>query len=573
MRRNLPRTFGDLRGLQARGLVRVSTRRQGDNSGPIVQRRAAIEFATTWGLDLPNVPDAAPGNEGFDGAFYTDFVSGSRAARRPQFLRMVADAEGGAFDVLLVYDTSRFARERREAAIYEQRLHEAGVVVAYIETHDLSSADQQVGQAVHAALSHEFLTLHGGKVQKAYREKRFDRGKWSGTVPIGYRMGYTAEFNPAKGTTEPLETGVLLPDLQPQPLIGFSATYTRADLVRLIGETYATGRFGFRPLAAHLNLLGYRNAQGEPFSGSAIRTIVSNPVYVGQIGWHKRPDKERKAHAFHATEWKQGQHEPLWSEALWARIQAVRERAFRGSNGGKIHNVYPFRRLAICDRCGARLYGEAHRSAKAREAVLYMACITQRERHDCAQRGVRSASLEDQVGEWLATLVIPDDWRADIERLQRREAQIERPAVDTARIERQLANLRELFAEADITREEYVGRKRALMASLNGGLPQPTYSEAVLVRAARLLADLGDLWTKATPAERAEIAGSLFAEVRVRDDAIVSAKVAREEYLLLVASATARAQVGVARPEGFERTSPTFVIEGVDELVEALRAA
>lgn len=40
---------------------------------------------------------------------------------------------------------------------------------------------------------------------------------------------------------------------------------------------------------------------------------------------------------------------------------------------------------------------------------------------------------------------------ADIERLQRREAQIERPAVHTARIERQLANVRDLFAEADIT--------------------------------------------------------------------------------------------------------------------------
>jgi len=29
----------------------------------------------------------------------------------------------------------------------------------------------------------------------------------------------------------------------------------------------------------------------------------------------------------------------------------------------------------------------------------------------------------------------------------------------------------------------------------------------------------------------------------------------------------------LARPEGFERTLPTIVIEGVEELVEALRAA
>jgi len=46
-----------------------------------------------------------------------------------------------------------------------------------------------------------------------------------------------------------------------------------------------------------------------------------------------------------------------------------------------------------------------------------------------------------------------------------------------------------------------------------------------------------------------------------------------DEYLLLIASAAARAQAGVARPEGAEHSLPTVVIEGVKELVEALRVA
>jgi hypothetical protein len=95
------------------------------------------------------------------------------------------------------------------------------------------------------------------------------------------------------------------------------------------------------------------------------------------------------------------------------------------------------------------------------------------------------------------------------------------------------------------------------MASLNGGLPQPTYSEAVLVRAARLLADLGDLWAKATPTERAEIAAGLFNEVRVRDHRIVGARLAHDEYLPLIASAPARDQVVLARPEGLGRAGTT----------------
>jgi hypothetical protein len=54
---------------------------------------------------------------------------------------------------------------------------------------------------------------------------------------------------------------------------------------------------------------------------------------------------------------------------------------------------------------------------------------------------------------------------------------------------------------------------------------------------------------------------------------IVAATPAPDEYRLLIASAAARSRVGVARPEGLEHASPTIVIEGVEELVKALRAA
>jgi hypothetical protein len=68
--------------------------------------------------------------------------------------------------------------------------------------------------------------------------------------------------------------------------------------------------------------------------------------------------------------------------------------------------------------------------------------------------------------------------------------------------------------------------------------------------------ELGALWTYATPEERAEIAQNLFAEVRARDQSIVSARLANDDYLPLVAPAEARGKVvmvppRVARPEGY----------------------
>jgi hypothetical protein len=87
-----------------------------------------------------------------------------------------------------------------------------------------------------------------------------------------------------------------------------------------------------------------------------------------------------------------------------------------------------------------------------------------------------------------------------------------------------------------------VGRARALDQALVGGAPQPTYSEAVLARAAASLRDLSTMWAKATPVERAQWAQLLFAEVRVRDRQIVGTRLADPSYLELVASATARAR-------------------------------
>jgi len=89
-----------------------------------------------------------------------------------------------------------------------------------------------------------------------------------------------------------------------------------------------------------------------------------------------------------------------------------------------------------------------------------------------------------------------------------------------------------------------------LEASLDTGAEQSSYGEAILVQAARLLNDLGDPSARATDDERTEIAQNLFSGLWVRGGEIVVAKLARDEYLPLIASAEAR--VWMARPEGFE---------------------
>jgi hypothetical protein len=290
--------------------------------------------------------------------------------------------------------------------------------------------------------------------------------------------------------------------------------------------------------------------------------MLESPTYAGYLSWHHRADKRERSERAEVV---RGDWDPLWSESLWLQIQNVRARNFRGSAGGRAKVVYPFRRIAVCDRCDRRLIGEAKRLAGGEHAG-YMVCSTQRERHDCQQRGVRSDLLEDQVGQWLATLEVPDDWKEDLERLasHTRRKESERSQVDRTAIENQRRRLNDLYLELQIGREEYVGRMRALEASLSGGLEQPSYFEADLVKIKGLLHDWKMLWDKADSQERADIVAALFGKVRVRDKAIVSATLADQRYAPLIASSEARRlrllapsdavdeQVGLAPPDGLE---------------------
>ncbi len=88
----------DLAGRRWAGYIRESTRGQADRYGPAIQRAEHIRYADRYGLT----------GSGFE---YVDLVSGKETLRRTDFRRMLADAERGAFDVLLCYDTSRFARK------------------------------------------------------------------------------------------------------------------------------------------------------------------------------------------------------------------------------------------------------------------------------------------------------------------------------------------------------------------------------------------------------------------------------------------------------------------------------
>jgi hypothetical protein len=91
-------------------------------------------------------------------------------------------------------------------------------------------------------------------------------------------------------------------------------------------------------------------------------------------------------------------------------------------------------------------------------------------------------------------------------------------------------------------------------------------------RAVEWLRAFAESWREADVSEaKADLVHAIYERIVVAGRDFVSARLTPAAYEHGLALALPEAVM--ARPEGSERTPPTIVIEGLDELVEALRAA
>src|SRR5579871_3952874 len=101
--------------LRAAIYLRVSTKKQAERDLFIPDQRRQIEaFCETQGLKVV--------------AEYADLGISARSDRRPEFLKMCADAAAKAkpFDVVVVYNWSRFFRDAAQSMTYQRELEKRG---------------------------------------------------------------------------------------------------------------------------------------------------------------------------------------------------------------------------------------------------------------------------------------------------------------------------------------------------------------------------------------------------------------------------------------------------------------
>ncbi|MHC4695469.1 MAG: recombinase family protein [Planctomycetota bacterium] len=306
---------GNQRRHQSVGYVRRSTDRQ-EQSIPD-QKKAIKDYAAEHGLRLSK--------------FYVDdAISGTSTLGRRAFQQMIQDAQSPArgFDVIIVYDVKRFGRiDNDEAGYYRHLLRTHGVEVCYVSenfngdsTDDLLRPVKQ-WQARQESKDLSKVTIRG--LLSKMDDKGGGNGKggrcgwWMGGVPShGYDLSYeTADgaflflvrYMPDGSKRLLDEKGSLTRRLARGESLNISkrdrakltpSSPERVQVIKTIFRMYAEQGKGFKSVAETLNLDDVPTPRGPAWShiysgqwtDTTIRSILVNPVYVGDMVWNRRTD-------------------------------------------------------------------------------------------------------------------------------------------------------------------------------------------------------------------------------------------------------------------------------------------
>ena len=259
-------------------------------------------------------------------------ISGTKIKNRREFLRMMADAEHGLFDMVVVKDISRFARNTVDLLQNIRKLKALGIETQFLTANMTSMGNSEFVLTIFGALAQE---------ESANTSKRVKFGK---------------KLNAEKGRVPNIVYGY-------DKIIGdyFNLTVNQeeAAVVRQIYHWYTQEGYGAAKISNLLNERKVRTKRNCQWSQNGICRILTNELYTGKIINGKqevtdfltgrREDRDE-------TEWMVVERLDLqivdketFDQAQ--RIMTERGKAFK-VNKERHSNKYLFSTLIKCKECG-----------------------------------------------------------------------------------------------------------------------------------------------------------------------------------------------------------------------------
>lgn len=258
-------------------------------------------------------------------------LTGTRADKRDDFNRLIADCHAGEIDRVIVKSVSRFARNVVDCLKYIRELKEAGVTV-YFEEEGIDTA-QMTDEMILSirGVQAQYESVVNSKSARWSYMKRMQAGEFiTSHAPIGYI----------------LHKKMLTIDEKTAPI------------VRRIFAEYLNGK-GVQKIAFELNAEGISTGEDCKWSSEAVTRVLKNEKYTGNALLQKTytttmlPFVQKKNRGEMPQYYVEASHGPIISYEDYQRVQELfqwRQQFYISKNK---REIYPLSKKLKCSQCGS----------------------------------------------------------------------------------------------------------------------------------------------------------------------------------------------------------------------------
>lgn len=183
-------------------------------------------------------------------------ISGTKIKNRKEFLRMMTDAEHGLFDMVVVKDISRFARNTVDLLQNVRKLKSLGIETQFLTTNMTNMGNSEFVLTIFGALAQE---------ESANTSKRVKFGK---------------KMNAEKGRVPNIVYGY---DKTIGDYFNLAINKEESKVVQQIYKWYTEEGYGAAKIANMLNEKGYKTKRNCKWSQNVTCRILTNEIYTGKI--------------------------------------------------------------------------------------------------------------------------------------------------------------------------------------------------------------------------------------------------------------------------------------------------
>ena len=305
-----------------------------DDSNSIANQKAMLlQYCMEQGWDVYNI--------------YSDDNYTGADRQRPEFNRLLQDAEQNKFDIVLCKTQSRFTREMELVEKYIHGLFPMWGIrfISIVDNADTANAGNKKSRQINGLVNEWYLEDMSENIRSVLVNKRKE----------GYHIGAFALYGYKK---DPNQKGHLIIDEEAAAVVRevftlFSEGYGKTAIARILNDK------GTPNPTEYKRLKGLRYKQPKTKNSTlwkyyAISDMLVNEIYIGNmvqgkygsISYKTKENKPRPKSEWYIVE---GTHEPIIDRDLWDRVQTlIGQKAKPFSTG----TIGLFARKARCINCG-----------------------------------------------------------------------------------------------------------------------------------------------------------------------------------------------------------------------------